>query len=419
MRALVLGSGLAGITAAYYLCKNGIDVTVVDRAAGPARETSYANGSMITPSLADPWNSPGVFGVLLRSIGREDSAMLLRPSALPSLIGWGIAFLRNSSKRSFERNYLSNVGLVHYSQWVMRDLLQAHALVFDQAYDGTVKIFRSPAAYDYGIKVAHFLKQAGVQHRPLDRAALLEVEPQLHAVIDEICGGIAFPGDETGNARLFCEELRRICAADGVAFRYAENVVDIATDRKRVTGLRTAKETLAADVYVLAAGSFSATWAKHLRFELPVRPAKGYSISVPMHRWEQRPRIPIVDDSLHAALVPVGGVLRVAGTAEFAGYDTAVRPERIANLRNLLRRVYPQFADSTDGIDVNAWCGLRPLTPDGMPIVGRTPLENLFVNTGHGPLGWSMACGSGKAVADIVAGRATDIDVSAFALTRF
>jgi len=273
MRALVLGSGLAGITAAYYLRKNGLDVTVVDRAAGPARETSYANGSMITPSLADPWNSPGVFGVLLRSLGREDSAMLLRPSALPSLIGWGIAFLRNSSQRNFERNYLSNVGLVHYSQWVMRDLLQAHAFAFDHAYDGTVKIFRNSAAYDYGVKVAHFLKQAGVQHRSLDRAALLEVEPQLHAVIDEICGGIAFPGDETGNARLFCEELRRICAADGVAFRYAENVVDIATDRKRVAGLRTAKETLAADVYVLAAGSFSATWAKHLRFELPVRQA--------------------------------------------------------------------------------------------------------------------------------------------------
>jgi D-amino-acid dehydrogenase len=419
MRALVLGSGLAGITAAYFLRKNGLDVTVVDRAAGPARETSYANGSMITPSLADPWNSPGVFGVLLRSLGRENAAMLLRPSALPSLIGWGIAFLRNSSKRNFERNYLSNVGFVHYSQWVMRDLLQAHALAFDHVYDGTVKIFRDPAAYDYGIKVAHFLKQAGVQHRPLDRAALLDAEPQLDAVIDEICGGIAFPGDETGNARLFCEELRRVCATDGVAFRFGENVVDIATDRKRVTGLRTAKETLAADVYVLAAGSFSATWAKHLRFELPVRPAKGYSISVPMHRWERRPRVPIVDDSLHAALVPVGGVLRVAGTAEFAGYDTAVRPERIENLRNLLRRVYPQFAESVEGIDVNPWCGLRPLTPDGMPIVGRTPLDNLFVNTGHGPLGWSMACGSGKAVADIAAGRATDIDIGAFALTRF
>ena len=419
MRALVLGSGLAGVTAAYYLRKNGLDVTVVDRAAGPGRETSFANGSMITPSLADPWNAPGVFGVLLRSLGREDSPMLLRPSALPSLFGWGIAFLRNSSQRNFERNYLRNVALVHYSQWIMRDLLQAHPLAFDHAYDGTVKIFREPRAFDYGIKVAHFLKQSGVQHRQLDRAALLETEPELHSVIDDICGGIAYPGDETGNARLFCEELRRVCAADGVTFRFAENVVDIATERKRVAGLRTAKETLVADVYVLAAGSFSTTWAKHLGFDLPVRPAKGYSISVPMHRWEHRPRVPIVDDSLHAALVPVGGVLRVAGTAEFAGYDTTVRPERIDNLRGLLRRVYPQFADTAADVDIQPWCGLRPLTPDGVPIVGRTPLENLYVNTGHGPLGWSMACGCGKAVADIAAGQAADIDMTPFALTRF
>jgi D-amino-acid dehydrogenase len=419
MRALVLGSGLAGITAAYYLRQRGCDVTVVDRAAGPARETSYANGSMITPSLADPWNSPGVFRVLLRSLGRDNSPMLLRPSALPSLVGWGIAFLRNSSQRNFERNYLANVGLVHYSQWIMRDLLQTHPLEFDHAYDGTVKIFRDAAAHEYGVKVAHWLKQAGVQHRLLDRPALLDVEPALHAVIDRICGGIAYPGDETGNARLFCEELRRICAGHGVTFRYGENVVAIAADRQRVTGLRTAKETLAADVYVLAAGSFSAFWAKQLRFNLPVRPAKGYSISLPMHRWDGRPRVPIVDDSLHAALVPVGGVLRVAGTAEFAGYDTTLRSERIANLLGLLRRVYPQFAESVANIDVQPWCGLRPLTPDGMPIIGRTPLENFFVNTGHGPLGWSMACGSGKAVADIATGGATDVDLSAFALTRF
>jgi D-amino-acid dehydrogenase len=253
----------------------------------------------------------------------------------------------------------------------------------------------------------------------LDRHALLEAEPALNPVIDRICGGIAYPGDETGNARLFCEELRRICAADGVTFRFGESVVAIATDRARVTGMRTAKETLAADVYVLAAGSFSAQWAKQLRFDLPVRPAKGYSISVPMHRWDAPPRVPIVDDSLHAALVPVGGVLRVAGTAEFAGYDASLRPERIANLRGLLSRVYPQFSDAVANIDVQPWCGLRPLTPDGMPIIGRTPLENLFVNTGHGPLGWSMACGSGKAVADIATGGAADMDLNAFALTRF
>ena len=183
--------------------------------------------------------------------------------------------------------------------------------------------------------------------------------------------------------------------------------------------MRTAKETLTADAYVLAAGSFSSLWSRQLGFDIPVRPAKGYSISVPMHRWEPRPRVPVVDDSLHAALVPVGGVLRVAGTAEFTGYDMTVNPKRIANLVGLFGRVYPKLAERVGDLDVQPWCGLRPLTPDGMPIVGRSPLENLYLNTGHGPLGWSMACGSGKAVADIVTGAPTGIDMTTFALKRF
>ncbi len=168
MRVLILGSGLAGVTAAYYLHKLGCDVVVVDRAVAPGRETSYANGSMITPSLADPWNAPGVLRVLLKSLGREDAAILLRAAAIPSLFGWGISFIRNSASQHFERNYLRNVGLVHYSQWTMRDLLQLHPLQFDHVYDGTMKIFRDQAALDYGIKIAHWLKQVGVEHRALD-----------------------------------------------------------------------------------------------------------------------------------------------------------------------------------------------------------------------------------------------------------
>ncbi len=248
---------------------------------------------------------------------------------------------------------------------------------------------------------------------------MLEIEPALHPVIDEIVGGIGYPGDETGNARLFCEEMRRVCADAGVQFRFAERVVEISRARNRVTGMRTAKEVLTADAYLLAAGSFSTLLAKQLGFHLPVRPAKGYSITLSMEGFRERPRVPIVDDSLHAALVPVGNALRVAGTAEFTGYDLTVNPQRIANLVGLFERVYPQLADAARDTDVQPWCGLRPLTPDGMPIVGRSPIENLFLNTGHGPLGWSMACGSGKAVADIITGAPTDIDMTTFALARF
>jgi D-amino-acid dehydrogenase len=419
VRVLILGSGLAGVTSAYYLRTLGCDVTVVDRAAGAGRETSFANGSMITPSLADPWNSPGVFRALVRSLGREESAILLRAREIPSLFGWGISFLRNSASKHFERNYLRNVGLVHYSQHVMRDLMQIHPLAFDYVDDGTMKIFRDAAAFEHGIKIAHWLKQVGIEHRQLDPAGVVRIEPNLEPVADEIVGGIGYPGDETGNARMFCEEMRRVCSESGVRFRFAESVVEVIRRRKRIEGLRTAKETLTADAYVLAAGSFSSIWSKQLGFDIPVRPAKGYSISVPMHRWEPRPRVPVVDDSLHAALVPVGGVLRVAGTAEFTGYDTSLNPKRIANLVDLFGRVYPKLAERVTDLDVQPWCGLRPLTPDGMPIIGPSPLENLYLNTGHGPLGWSMACGSGKAVADIVTGAPTGMDMTTFALNRF
>jgi D-amino-acid dehydrogenase len=419
VRILILGSGLAGITAAYYLRNQGCEVVVVDRAASAGRETSFANGGMITPSLADPWNAPGVFGTLLRSLGREDSGILLRARQIPSLLGWGVAFLRNASRARFERSYLRNVGLVHYSQRMLRELAQAHPLQFDHAGDGTLQIFRDTAALDHGTRTAQWLQQAGIGHRALDPAGVLGIEPSLAPVIGEIVGGIHYPGDETGNAQMFCEELHRVCTDLGVQFRFAETIVEIIRKHQRIEGMRTAREVLTADAYLLAAGSYSLLWSGQLGFELPVRPVKGYSISVPMDRWDSRPCVPLVDDSLHAVLAPLGNVLRIAGTAEFAGYDTSVNPRRIDNLVRLFGRVYPTLAEQIGDVDIQPWCGLRPMTPDGMPIIGRSPIENLFVNTGHGPLGWSMACGSGKAVADIIVGEPTDIDVTPFELARF
>ncbi len=210
----------------------------------------------------------------------------------------------------------------------MRDLMQTHALAFDYVDDGTMKIFRDAAV----VRSRHqdrALVEAGRHRAPCNSTppAWSEIEPNLEPVADEIVGGIGYPGDETGNARMFCEEMRRVCSEAGVRFRFAESVVEIIRKRKRIEGMRTAKETLSADAYVLAAGSFSSLWGKQLGFGIPVRPAKGYSMSVPMHRWDPRPRVPVVDDSLHAALVPVGGVLRVAGTAEFTGYDLSRESE--------------------------------------------------------------------------------------------
>ena len=318
MNVIVIGSGLAGITSAYYLNANGCRVTVLDRAPGPAKETSFANGSMITPSLADPWNSPGVLKRLLKSLGREDSPMLLRPAGMVGMLGWGVGFLLNSGARRFEAAYLRNVRFSQYSQRLMRELLQHRALSFDHTSLGTIKLFRDAKALQSGVEVAHFLKQVNVEHRVLDVEALIEFEPALTQVADQIAGAISYPGDETGDARKFCEELRREIQAEGVTFRYSEQVLRFIRDGKRLQSLITPRGTLDADAFVLAAGSFSTGMAKQLGFRLPVRPVKGYSITLPMGDWQQPPRYPIVDDSLHAAVVPLGNRIRVAGTAEGA-----------------------------------------------------------------------------------------------------
>jgi len=419
VKVIVIGSGLAGMTTAYYLHASGAQVTVIDRAPGPAKETSFANGCMLTPSLADPWNAPGVLNVLLRSIGREESAVLLRPAAMLGMIGWGIRFLRNSSPRRFEQAYLRNVRFSQYSQRVMRELLASRALDFDHAADGTIKLFRDASALQAGVRTAHFLKQVNVEHRLLEVDELLAMEPALVPIGGELAGAIAFPGDETGDPRQFCEVLQRQLQDEGVAFRYSEQVLRVVKSGKELQALITPRGTLVADAYVLAAGSFSTAIARQLGFKLPVCPVKGYSITVSTEGWQDPARYPIVDDQLHAAVVPIGTRIRVAGTAEFAGFDSSIPPARIDNLRGLLRQTFPQLESGLGDAALNAWTGLRPMTPDGSPILGASPVANLYLNTGHGALGWTMACGSGKLVADVICHNELDIDLGGLDYGRF
>lgn len=414
MKVIVIGSGLAGMTAAWFLSRNGCEVTVIDRSAGPAMETSFANGSLITASLSDPWNSPGVFKTLIGTIGREDSPMLLRPRAVLGMIGWGVDFLRNSSRPRFEQAYLRNVRFSKFSQQVMRDLVQEVTLRFDHARCGTLQIFREAADLDGGIRTARFLEQVNVAHRALSIDELLELQPALAPIASDLAGAIIFPDDEVGDAHQFCEELRRACENRGVQFLYSREVVALRRQHKDIVSVQTVDDTLTADAYVVAAGSFSAALLRPLGLRLPIRPAKGYSITMPMGDWPQRPRYPLLDPQLHAVVVPLGDRLRAAGTAEFTGFDTSITAPRVNNLRGLLRRIYPDFEARLEDADVTAWAGLRPMTSDGSPILGRSPIRNLFLNTGHGPLGWTMACGSGKVVADVVCGRDATVDLDGF-----
>jgi D-amino-acid dehydrogenase len=421
MRVVVVGCGLAGLTTAWFLRAQGADVVVLERAPAPARETSFANGSMITPSLADPWNAPGTFQTLLASLGREDSAMLLRLRSLPSLLIWGLRFLRNSTEQRFLRSFLANVHLARYSQQVMEELQQGFGekkLQFEYAPDGTVKVFADQARWQAGREVASWLRQAGIEHRVLLPDQLFALEPALEPGGSRYVGGIHYPQDEVGNARAFCEQLQLRAKDAGVDFRFSELVLGVERKGGRIVSIRTSREVLQADNFVLAAGSYSWPLGKAFGIRVPVRPAKGYSITVPTISDGPRPRYAIVDDELHAAVVPLGGDrLRVAGTAEFTGFDLTLNPARLANLTSLLSEVYPQL--EIDQARLDGWCGLRPMTPDGRPLLGASRIPNLYLNTGHGPLGWTLACGSGRALAELIVNGSCEQDLTPFDARRF
>jgi D-amino-acid dehydrogenase len=425
VRVIVIGAGLAGTTTAWYLRDGGADVTVVDRACGAAMETSFANAGMLTPSMADPWNAPGTFWHLLRWIGREDAPMLLRPGALPGLAGWGISFLRHSRPGPFRRNTVRNVRLAVYSLSELRALRDGLGLQYDGAARGTLRACRDRASLDRASSLAASLAEHGVAFRRLDTDGVIDVEPALAPVASKIVGGVHYQGDESGDAHLFTTRLAERAADQGVNFRFGFQVRSIETRDGTARGIRgrytdsQADETIEADALVLAAGSYTPLLGQGVGVRVPVRPVKGYSITAPRGDWDDGPRIPVSDDHLHTAVTPLGDRIRVAGTAEFTGYDDRLTPARVQNLLDLLREIYPDYARRLDPATVKPWCGFRPVSSDGVPILGPTPVPGLFLNTGHGPLGWTMAAGCGRLVADRVLGEKCAIDLEDYALDRF
>lgn len=419
MRFIVVGCGLLGITTAYFLRERGHEVVVLDREKGPGLGTSFANGSILTPSMADPWNAPGCWRVLLASLGRSDAPMQLRLKALPGLIQWGLTFLRNSSPSAFEANTLKNLRLAQFSLEVMQALRERLPLKYRHAADGTLRIFRNRSALEKAAGTAREFQERGVHSRVLNVSELVALEPDLRPLAGSLAGAIHYSGDEVGDARLFCASLADIAAREGVEFRFDVEVRSLQTHGRGVASLVTSSGQVTADRYVIAAGSYSSSLLRAAGIALPVRPVKGYSITVTPAEGQRPLRLPVVDDDLHAVVTPLGEVLRVAGTAEFAGFDHELRAERIRNLVGLLRAVLPEFQFDAAQAQAQAWCGFRPMSADGVPIIGRTPLGNLFLNTGHGHLGWTMAAGSGKALASVVSGVTPDFDITPYELARF
>jgi len=397
-----------------------MQVTVIDRAAGPGKETSFRNGALLHTSLVDPWNGPGVLGQLLRSIGREDSALLLRMRAVPSLLGWGVRFIRESSARRHRANTLSNAALATYSRRMMQQLRCEAALHYEHWQPGTLLIFREQQSFRGGQQTMRELQARGVRAAVYSAAQLKELDPALGEVADELAGGIHYLDDEGGDAFAFCTQLAHVAHGLGVEFRFGTGVDRLHFAGSRVRSVHCGSHTVDADAVVVAAGSYSAPLVAPLGIRLAIRPVKGYSITLHRDAFRIPPRVPVIDHALHAAVVPVGrDRIRIAGTAEFAGYDLSIPRSRIENLLVLLERIFPGFSRERQPADIEPWAGLRAVSPDGVPLLGRTAVPNLFVNTGHGHLGWTLAAGSGKVVADIVAGVTPAVTVDAYRPQRF
>lgn len=416
MHVIIIGSGLAGVTTAFFLAREKVDVTVIDRAKGPGEETSFANGSLIAPSGVSPWNSPGLFMELLRAFGRETAPMLVRPREIPRLFGWGLEFLANSRRSPHRRATLRNASLARYSRQVLNELMHEEAIAFEFAARGTICLYRDQASLRAANENAEVIAHTGVRHERLDTEGLTRLEPELEPIARNLVGALYFPDDALGDAHLFCREMHRLCVKAGVKFEFGQTVLRLQSAGGRVTGVQTSQAVCRGDAYLLAAGSFSPLLVAPLEMDVPVRPAKGYSISFPKQGLAARH--PVIDRDLHTVVTPLDERMRVAGTAEFAGFDNNLNPARVENLVRMFRSVYPKHSASLHRNDITAWTGLRPMSVDGMPFLGATPYPNLYFNTGHGACGWTLACGSAQIVADSILRHAPQIDISHFTYPR-
>ncbi|WP_026353218.1 FAD-dependent oxidoreductase [Solimonas variicoloris] len=401
---VVVGAGLMGLCTAAALHQRGYDVRVIERGPDVGLETSFANGGMLTPSMSEPWNAPGVQWQLLKWIGRADAPMLLRPEALGHYLDWGVRFLASSTRVRYQAAIRANFLLSAYSMQTMRKLRAALDLHYCDARTGTLKIFRDQASLDASMKRGEALKDLGLLCLHLTTDQILKRVPLLATKSATIVGGIYYPEDEVGDAHLFCQALRSALMKRGVAIECGTTVTGFRTQGGGVVAVEIEGGEIAARCVVVAASAWSPALLKPLGIKLPVRPVKGYSLSVRLSDPALLPPLPIIDDDLHAAATPLGGMLRLAGTAEFCGWNARIDPARIETLWRFLKSCSPELFDAAHPDDARSWCGFRPMAADGRPYIGETQIRGLYVNTGHGHLGWTQAAGSGALMAAIIDG---------------
>ncbi len=416
MKVLVLGGGVIGVASAYYLARAGHEVEVVDRQGGPALETSYANAGEVSPGYSAPWAGPGVPVKAIKWMLMQHSPLVIWPLLDPAMWRWGAMMLANCTARAYALNKSRMVPIAEYSRDCLKALRAETGIGYDDRAHGTLQLFRTQKQLDGIGGDVEVLKQYGVRFEVLDREAFCRVEPALKLTQHKFVGALRLPGDETGDCFKFTNRLADMATALGVTFRWNTRIESLQVGGGAITGVHTDAGLLKADKVVLALGSYSPQLLAPVGIRIPVYPVKGYSITVPITDALHAPESTIMDETHKVAVTRLGDRIRVGGTAELAGYSLKLREARRGTLNHVLSDLFPRAGDLARA---EFWCGLRPMTPDGTPLIGPTPVQNLLLATGHGTLGWTMACGTGRVVADIVSGRPPEIDVSALAMARY
>ena len=421
MRVIVLGAGLLGVTSAYYLQQLGHEVTVLDRQASPAAETSFANGGQISVSHAEPWANPGAPLKVLKWIGKEHAPLLFRLRADTRQWLWGLQFLRECTPARTRRNIGQIVRLGIYSREMLRELRRETGIAYDHRTQGILHFYTSRKEFDASLKPAELMREFGCERRIVSADEAVQIEPALRHLRSRLAGATYTAEDESGDANKFAREVVRLCGARGVTFLMSHTITALRTvgtargdeiDHVEATDAEGRFQRVRGDAYVLALGPMSPLMAAPLGLRLPIYPAKGYSVTMPVKDESKANQVSLTDDEHKLVYSRLGNRLRIAGTAEFNGYDRDLNRVRC---EAIVRRVEEIFPGAGDGEQAQFWTGLRPATPSNVPLIGRTKLPNLYLNTGHGTLGWTQACGSGKSIARIISSMAPEVD---FAFTR-
>ena len=416
MKVLVLGAGVIGVTAAYELAGAGHEVTVVDRQSGPALETSFANAGEVSPGYSAPWAGPGVPLKAIKWLAMHHRPLVIRPTLDLAFIRWSLATLRNCTTARYEINKSRMVRLAEYSRDCLKALRAATGIAYDERMQGTLQFFRTQKQFDGSASDVAVLKASGVAFELLDRAGCIRHEPALARVAEKFVGGLLLPGDETGDCFKFTQALAALAVDRGVAFRFGTTIRSLVRSGDRVSGAATDAGTLDADAYLVALGSHSPLLLRPLGVRIPVYPVKGYSITLPIIDSGRAPESTVMDETHKVAVTRLGNRIRVGGTAELAGYSLKLHEARRQTLGHVVTDLFPGGGDLARA---EFWCGLRPMTPDGTPVIGATPIENLFLATGHGTLGWTMAAGTGRVLADVISGRSAGIDLAGLTIDRY